>query len=330
MAIHMRRIDELALITLDRPEARNALSFALLGDLNRQLDSIAESDARALLVTGAGDRAFSAGADIKELMGRSLVEQRSGAMLGQSVLAKLDQLPLPSIALINGYAFGGGLELALACTFRLAAPAASLGFPEIKLGLIPGYGGTQRLPRLVGEARATELILTGRSVEAEEAERIGLVNRLVEGDLVEAGMAFAREMTEFSLPVLGLARDAIRPVLDRLDALPALSQEERQLLDSVKALAREEIAPRAAEYDRTGEFPWNNIRAINALGLNAMFVPEAYGGAGLSYAAYLACVREISAACGPTGILWAANFHATKPLVHYGSGESEHAPLPLV
>src|SRR5437764_466379 len=214
MPIHLSRIDELALITLDRPEALNALSFGQLHDLNRMLETVADSDARALLVTGAGDRAFSVGADIKELMGRTLVEQRSGAMLGQSVLAKLDQLPLPSIALINGYAFGGGLELALACTFRLAVPSAKLGFPEIKLGLIPGYGGTQRLPRLVGEARATELILTGRSVEADEAERIGLVNRLVDGDLVAAGEAFAREMTGFSLPVLGLVRDAIRRALD--------------------------------------------------------------------------------------------------------------------
>src|SRR5438034_8940987 len=214
MPIHMSRIEELALITLDRPEALNALSFGQVHDLNRMLDGLAGSDVRALLVTGAGDRAFSAGADIKELMGRTLVEQRAGAVLGQSVLAKLDQLPMTSLALINGYAFGGGLELALACTFRLAAPTAKLGFPEIKLGLIPGYGGTQRLPRLVGEARATELILTGRTVEADEAERIGLVNRLVEGDLVEVGMAFAREMTEFSLPVLGLARDAIRRALD--------------------------------------------------------------------------------------------------------------------
>ncbi len=214
MAIHMNRIDELALITLDRPEALNALSFAQLHDLSRQLDSIAESDARALLVTGSGDRAFSAGADIKELMGRTLVEQRAGATLGQSVLAKLDQMPMPSIALINGYAFGGGLELALACTFRLAAPSARLGFPEIKLGLIPGYGGTQRLPRLVGEARATELILTGRTVDAAEAERIGMINRIFDGDLVAAGQAFAREMTGFSLPVLCLARDAIRRAHD--------------------------------------------------------------------------------------------------------------------
>src|SRR5712692_10981059 len=209
MAIHMSRIDELALITLDRPEALNALSFALLHDLSRQLESIADGDARALLVTGAGDRAFSAGADIKELMGRTLVEQRAGAMLGQSVLAKLDQLPMPSIALINGYAFGGGLELALACTFRLAVPTAKLGFPEIKLGLIPGYGGTQRLPRLVGEARATEMILTGRTVLAEEAERIGLINHIVEGDLIEPGQAVARDMTGLSLPVLSLRPRAI-------------------------------------------------------------------------------------------------------------------------
>ena len=125
-------------------------------------------------------------------------------------MAKLDTLPIPSIALINGYAFGGGLELALACTFRLAAPGARLGLPEIKLGLIPGYGGTQRLPRLVGEARALEMILTGRTVAAEEALAIGLVNRIVDGDLLTAGRSFADEMTGHSLIALGLARDAVR------------------------------------------------------------------------------------------------------------------------
>ena len=116
-------------------------------------------------------------------------------------------------------------------------------------------------------------------------------------------------------------------LFDRLDAIPPLSAEERLLLDSVKALARDEIAPRAAEYDRTGEFPWDNIRAINALGLNAMFVPEAYGGAGLAYAAYLACVREISAACASTGIIWATNFHAMKPLIDFGTEDAETAPV---
>ena len=209
MAIHLTRIEELALVTLDRPEVLNALNFELLRDLGVALDQVAGGDARALLVTGAGDRSFCAGADIKELMGRSLGAQRAGAAFGHAVFVKLDTLPIPSIALINGYAFGGGLELALACTFRLAARTARLGLPEIKLGLIPGYGGTQRLPRLIGEARALEIILTGRTVEAEEAERIGLVNRVADGDLIEAGKNFAREMTGYSLPALGFARNAI-------------------------------------------------------------------------------------------------------------------------
>ncbi len=210
MAIHLTRIDELALVTLDRPEVLNALNFDLLRDLGAALDQVAAGDARALLVTGTGERAFCAGADVTELIGRSLQATREGAAFGQAVFAKLDTLPIPSIALISGYALGGGLELALACTFRLAARAARLGLPEIKLGLIPGYGGTQRLPRLIGEARALEMILTGRAVMAEEALQIGLVNRLVDGDLIEAGKSFAREMTGFSLPALGFAREAVR------------------------------------------------------------------------------------------------------------------------
>src|SRR5215469_1308256 len=120
------------------------------------------------------------------------------------------------------------------------------------------------------------------------------------------------------------------PLFDRLDTLPPLSNEERQLLDSVKALAHDEIAPRAAAYDRAAEFPWKNIEAINARGLNAMFVPEQYGGAGLSYAAYLASVREISAACASTGIIWATNFHAAKPLIDFGSEEHRRRLLPRV
>jgi acyl-CoA dehydrogenase len=119
-------------------------------------------------------------------------------------------------------------------------------------------------------------------------------------------------------------------LFDRLDAMPVLSDEERQILDSVRALARDEIAPRAEHYDRTGEFPWDNIHAINALGLNAIFVPEAYGGAGLGYAAYLACVREISKACASTGIIWATNFHATKPLIDFGGEEQKRRLLPRV
>ncbi len=119
-------------------------------------------------------------------------------------------------------------------------------------------------------------------------------------------------------------------LFSRLDDIPPLAPEERQLLDSVRALARDEIMPRAAAYDRSAEFPWDNVRAINELGLNAMFVPEAYGGAGLSYAAYLACVREISAACASTGIVWATNFHAIKPLIDFGTEAQKARILPRV
>jgi enoyl-CoA hydratase len=210
----LERRGAFAVLTLNRPEALNALSFAILRRLGELFDEVAASDARALVVVGAGPKAFCAGADIPELRGRDLVAQKRGAELGQAVFAKLDRLPMPSVAVIHGFAFGGGLELAMACTFRLATPAARMGLPEIKLGLIPGYGGTQRLPRLVGEARAMEMVLTGRTVRAEEAERIGLVHRVVEGDPAEAGIAFAGEFAGHGLPALGLAREAVARALD--------------------------------------------------------------------------------------------------------------------
>src|SRR5690242_5538062 len=119
-------------------------------------------------------------------------------------------------------------------------------------------------------------------------------------------------------------------LFERLDAMPVLSPQEAQLLDSVRSLGRDRIAPEAEVYDKSGEFPWSNVRAINALGLNAMFVPESYGGAGLSYAAYLACVREISAACASTGIIWATNFHGIKPLIDFGTEGQKRRLLPRV
>lgn len=214
MNVKLTQREEFAILTLDRQDALNALSFAILEQISLAIDQAATLPVRALIVTGAGEKAFCAGADIKELRGRDLVAQKRGAEFGQSVFAKLDKFPVPSVAAINGYAFGGGLELAMACTFRVATPNAKMGLPEIKLGLIPGYGGTQRLPRLVGEARALEMIMTGRTVGAEEAERIGLVNKLVEGNAVEGAIALARTFTCYSLPVLGFARDAVRRALD--------------------------------------------------------------------------------------------------------------------
>ena len=214
MSVQLTRQDEFALITLDRQEALNALSSAVLRELAQAFDKVGASDARALIVTGAGTKAFCAGADIKELTGRSLSGQRRDAAFGQAVLSRLDTLPIPSVAAINGYAFGGGLELALACTFRIAVVNAKMGLPEIKLGLIPGYGGTQRLPRTVGEARALEMILCGRIVDADEALRIGLVHRIVDGDPVQGAIGFARGFSGYGLPALRLARDAVKRALD--------------------------------------------------------------------------------------------------------------------
>ena len=210
MNIELKIEHGLALLTLNRPQSLNALSFALIAEISAALDTVAVCDARALIITGAGDRAFCAGADVKELTGRSLRDQQRGAELGQGTFAKLDRLPIPSIALVNGYAFGGGCELALACTFRLATVNAKFGLPEIKLGLIPGYGGTQRLPRLIGEARAMEMILTGRTVDAEEALRFGLVNRIVAAPAFDVAVTFSRELTGFSKVVAQFARFAVQ------------------------------------------------------------------------------------------------------------------------
>jgi len=214
MPVELTKRDDCALLSLNRPEALNALSFSILNEIAAAIDEVATWKIRALVVTGAGEKAFCAGADIKELRGRSMMARKTGAELGQAAFAKIERLPFPSVAAINGFAFGGGLELALACTFRLATRSAKLGLPEIKLGLIPGYGGTQRLPRLIGEARALEMIMLGRTVAAEEAAAIGLIHRIVDDEIVAAALKFTQEFSSYSLIALGLARDAVVRALD--------------------------------------------------------------------------------------------------------------------
>ncbi|MFB3829108.1 MAG: enoyl-CoA hydratase/isomerase family protein [Bryobacteraceae bacterium] len=170
----------IARITINRPEKRNALNRAVIGELEEAFSRV-EGDAalRGLIVTGAGEKAFVAGADIHELAALSPAGAREYAERGQGALRRLETMGKPSVAAINGFALGGGLELAMACTVRFAAPEARLGQPEVKLGIIPGYGGTQRLARLVGRGRALQMLLDGEPVEAAEALRIGLVNAVV-------------------------------------------------------------------------------------------------------------------------------------------------------
>jgi enoyl-CoA hydratase len=169
-----------ATITINRPKVLNALNSQTIDELRRAiLELKADAAVRAVVITGAGERAFVAGADINELAVQTPTSGREHALAGQHVFDLIENMGKPVIAAINGYALGGGCELAMACTLRVASDSAKLGQPEVSLGLIPGYAGTQRLPRLVGKGRALDLILTGAQVTAAEAERIGLVNRVV-------------------------------------------------------------------------------------------------------------------------------------------------------
>src|SRR5260370_16080327 len=167
----------IALLTVNRPEKLNALSGAVIGELAEAFGQVASDGAiRGVIVTGAGDKAVVAGADIRELAELSRYDARAFALRGQAAFRQLETCAKPSVAAVNGFALGGGLELAMACTVRFASENAKLGQPEVKLGIIPGYGGTQRLPRLVGRGRALELLLAGDPIPAAEAYRIGLVN----------------------------------------------------------------------------------------------------------------------------------------------------------
>jgi enoyl-CoA hydratase len=176
----VERDGAIARVTINRPEKRNALNSETIDELRRAVLALKQDDAvRAVVLTGAGDKAFVAGADINELAVQTPVSGREHAHRGQHVFDLVENLGKPVIAAINGVALGGGCELAMACTIRIAADTARLGQPEINLGLIPGYAGSQRLARLVGKGRALELLLTGDAITADEAYRIGLVNRVV-------------------------------------------------------------------------------------------------------------------------------------------------------
>ncbi len=178
--LHVARDGAVSVITINRPQVLNALNIPTLDELRRAiLDITADRAVRAVIVTGAGDKAFVAGADINELARQQPNESKDYARFGQHVFDLIERAGKPVIAAINGFALGGGCELAMACTLRLAAEHARIGQPEINLGLIPGFAGTQRLTRLVGRGAALELLLTGRQITADEALRIGLVNRVL-------------------------------------------------------------------------------------------------------------------------------------------------------
>jgi len=225
--IQMEIREAVAFLTLNRPKVLNALNAATLRELETAILAIREDAAvRAVVLTGAGEKAFAAGADIQELSQANGIDGRDLALRGQAVFRSIETCGKPVIACINGFALGGGCELALACHLRIASETARLGQPEVKLGLIPGYGGTQRLARLVGKGIALQMILTGEMVTAAEALRVGLVNEVVAPDQLPArGEALARA-------IAGMAPLAIRYSLEAVDRGYDLPQEEGLFLEA--------------------------------------------------------------------------------------------------
>ncbi|SFA79757.1 MULTISPECIES: enoyl-CoA hydratase-related protein [unclassified Bacillus (in: firmicutes)] len=250
-AIKYEVTNHLAIVTIDRPDAMNAFNYDTLVELQNTVEKIRiDKEVRVVLFTGAGDRAFSVGADLKERKNLSDEDVKRNIYKINDVFNSIDQLPQPTIAVINGYAFGGGMELALACDFRIATAGTLMGLTETSLAIIPGAGGTQRLPRLVGQAKALELILTARRLTSDEAMEYGLLTKVVEPSmLMESSMEFANLMLANGPVALQQAKYAIKqgmnadlmtglqierkayevtiPTEDRMEALKAFSEKRK-------------------------------------------------------------------------------------------------------
>ena len=208
--------DGVALITMNRPKALNALNRETLEELNQLADILAkDSSVQVVILTGSGEKAFVAGADIAQMQSMSAMEGRNFGKLGQAVFNKLENLPQPVIAAVNGFALGGGCELAMACDIRIASEKAKFGQPEVTLGITPGFAGTQRLPRLVGKGRAKQLLYTGDVIDAQEAYRIGLVNVVAPAEeLMATAKVMAQKIQSRAAVAVQLCKAAVNEGLD--------------------------------------------------------------------------------------------------------------------
>ena len=233
--VRLEKQDGVAWLTLDRPDVRNALSYQTLEELRAHTAALAADDeARAVCITGSGDKAFCAGADLKERVGFTEEKTRAFVTLIGDTFTDIAKLPQPTVAVLQGVAFGGGLELALACDMRLAAEGVKMGLTETSLAIIPGAGGTQRLPAVVGVARAKELILASRRIDADEAFAMGLVNRVVPGDsLREAALELAGAMAANGPLAVRAAKAAIDACQSGADLDERLLMERQFYLDRV-------------------------------------------------------------------------------------------------
>jgi enoyl-CoA hydratase/carnithine racemase len=236
----------ITIITINRPSVRNALNSVTMRELKSAFEE-ARTDAasRVIILTGSGDKAFVAGADINELAKLSPVEGRDYSLTGQAIFEFIENLGKPVIAAVNGYALGGGCELAMACTFRIASDNAMFGQPEVKLGIIPGYGGTQRLSKLVGRGQASQLLITGEMISAVEALRIGLVNQVVpQADLIPTVEGIAKKVISNAPVAVKFSLDALDRGMQMEATLFGLSCTTEDMKEGTKAF----LEKRAAEF----------------------------------------------------------------------------------
>jgi enoyl-CoA hydratase len=227
--------EQVATLTLNRPESLNALNTALLTELRTALEAAeADAAARVVVITGAGEKAFCAGADVAELLKKTPEEARAFSQWFQGIFSVIETLRKPVIAKINGFCLGGGLELALACDFRIASDTSTFGLPEVNLAIIPGGGGTQRLPRLIGKTKALELLMIGEQINATEAERLTLVNEIVLADELDRAVDnFIQKLFTKSPVTLGILKDAVNNGLE-MDLEQALKYEAECFEDALK------------------------------------------------------------------------------------------------
>ncbi|MGB3683423.1 MAG: enoyl-CoA hydratase-related protein, partial [Rubrobacteraceae bacterium] len=220
--------DGVAVLTIDRQDKLNALSPQVTEEIGQSLLEIESEGPRVIIVTGAGEKAFVAGADVSVMNSMTPLEAKRFTEVGHAAMALLDRSPVPTIAAVNGFALGGGCELALACDIRIAAENALFGFPEVGLGILPGMGGTQRLPRLIGPALAKELIFSARRIDAAEAKEIGLVNRVVgQGEAMDAARELAAEISANGPVAVRHAKAAANKAFD-VDLISGLEYEADQ------------------------------------------------------------------------------------------------------
>lgn len=233
MAPHaiVREFADGAIFTLNRPSKLNAITAQMLADLEHCLDTLLEREASLLVIAGRGDRAFSAGTDVQELQQLSDDEQIKKCDRARNLFVRLSRAPIISVAAINGLAYGGGLELAMSCTLRVATRSAAFSLPEIKLGLLPAYGGTQMLPAIVGHARALEMLLTGRIISAEEALSIGLIHRISEDDapIEDAALRFGESVVRHSAGAVRAIRECVNASIGGDISEAGLNTEEQHV-----------------------------------------------------------------------------------------------------